>query len=188
MRRAAAGLLAAALVALAGCGEELRRSKGGEPCDEVPASRGLGELRAGLEYEGASFKEEDDMRGSLPSYAQNVVIRRIVGEGRRPTLAMVVPDTKPSGTGNLLVRQARTEGREVRASFADVEDPKGDVPLVVYEPGTEPRYALVVQVDCHSLVLVGRNEDELVELGMLLQEPRAEDEDVDTTDTTETTN
>ena len=187
MRRALAGLLAAAAVALAaaGCGEDPRQSKGGEACDEVPASRGLPELPSGLEYEAASFQQEDDLRESLPSYAQNVLVRRIVGGERKPVLAMVVPDTTPGGTGNLLVRQARREGRSVVPRFADVDDPNGDVPLVEYDPGLEPRLALVVQVDCHALVLVGRDEDALVDLAVQVQDPRAPGTDSPEPDTTD---
>lgn len=182
MRRAVAVLALAAGLALSGCEDGLRESRDGVACEDVPASRGLPELPSGLEYEAASFEQEDDLRGSLPDYSQNVLIRRVTGGEGRAILAMVVPDATPGGTGNLLVRQARAEGRAVSPRFADVEDPKGDVPLVEYDPGPEPRYALVVQVDCHSLVLVGRDEDELVDLAVQVQDPRPREE----SDTTET--
>jgi hypothetical protein len=162
--------IAALALTLAGCGELPRESRTGAPCEDVPAREGFIEMFGGFKYAELSFEAEEDVRGRLPDDAQGgVLVRRIVGGGEGPKVAMVVPNQRRSAVGNLLVREARREGEQVDPREIDVSAPDDLAPLVVYDPGPEERYALVVQVDCHAVVLFGRDEREITAMGAAFQ-------------------
>lgn len=173
--RAGFFVLALLAVALVGCGEGPRESRSGVPCEDVPAREGFATLPPGFRYTDLSFEVEEDVRGRLPDDAQGgVLARRVVGNDEGPKIVMVVPNQRRSAVGNLLVREARREGKEVEPYVLEVGREGNDVPLVTYDPGPEERNALVVQADCNVVVIFGRDQDELAAAGAFFQKLEAE--------------
>lgn len=171
MRRTAAGLLLALALAAGGCGELPRESSDGVPCEDVPAREGFATLPASSRYADLSFEAEEEVRGRLPDDAQGgVLARRIVGGDAKPLVVMVVPNRRRDAVANLLVREGRLEGEVIQPKVLEVGAPGNDVPLVTYDPGPEERYALVVQADCHVVVLFGRGTRQLGPMGAVFQE------------------